>query len=186
MIKLSHEPTKRCPHKWCRTLHQAMIIAALPAFLILITRSIANLAQMAVIGVATIWIAYRINGRKSDATLEAEDRADINSRRAFGIPLNVRPVWVRIAIAMDIMYTSLILMASLTLSTGMMTRTPHSGELTHHTDGTAATPTQIIATTLAGLAVFAFREIAHHLASKPRKPKRSHAWAANAANGVAQ
>lgn len=183
-MKLTNTPTRRCPHRYCRLLHAYMGAIGTPALLILLVHSIANVIWFIGLGALSAAVLYYANGRKSEVTLQMEDIADQHARAAFNLPLNIRPGWARTAVTCDAVFALGI--TSLIVSLGhMLTAGDHTGmDWNRNLNGEPTTTSSMAIATITSLGIVLFREIAHRMASRPRKPKRATAWADNTATGA--
>lgn len=164
-MKKPFTPTRRCPHRWCKhthTLMGAMALAVLgPAlfhagwlYLVFMTLSMLVVVQ-------AIRIAWK---GKSLTDLALDDAAAEGSGSAGNMStrfLVVRPVWARIALAMD--FLGLLNITSILIADLARGHADHSVP--------TASGEALLSLGLTGLIVW-FWEFAHRKATEPAKPLR--------------
>lgn len=166
-----HVPTRLCPHRFCRTLHNTYAVCALATFVLLLVHGTdgASLGDasgfwlfMATLGFIGYAVSRIVTGR-SPGQLAKLDRAD----RLRGVVLVIRPVWAALAAGTDA-----LLLAACCAVGAMLLATP--GDV-------VSSPAQASFGGVAiGLGVCAFQDFAHMMAARPVKPKRVTALAASA------
>jgi hypothetical protein len=168
-IKKPHSPTRRCPHRWCRSLHRlggALALAALgpmlfhAGVLFLLFMTISILVVFQVVKIA--WKGKSMMDLAIDDTAAEGSGSDGNMSTRF---LIVRPVWARIAVAMDVL-------GALNICTILWSAV--RGHVDHSTPTSSADA--LIALGLMGLIVW-FWEFAHRKATEPATPLRLPSFA---------
>lgn len=166
MSHRTHIPTRVCPHRWCLPLHAAMSVLALIAMIVLLTKgdtgaSASNISVFwlisIVIGIAGYAVSRAVLGHSS-GQLAKLDRLD----RIRGIVLIVRPGWAIAAIVSDAMFVALAGAAGAFALAGQT----GASQMSYVNQG------DILFGMAVTLTLTGFRDFAHHMATKPVKPKR--------------
>lgn len=161
-----HTPTRICPHRWCRTVHNTMGLLAVIAMIVVLTHGSggASLGAVSMYWLITMIIAVaayavsRVVLGHSTGQLMRLDRMD----KVRGIVLVVRPVWAAIALATDLLDTAIVVAGGALAFAGQVG--PH--EMTGLDQASMLTGLIVV------LVIQGFRDFAHRMATKPVKPKR--------------
>lgn len=153
--KPPHRPTKLCPHRFCRPIHLAYGVCGIAVVARDMWQAGIAFILFMVLLVMIVQVSQSMVWKKSVRDLAMEDHA----QRAGGIRLVVRPVWARLAVAMDAFFLFIAVNAV--------------AHIAEPQDYSLPAPSAEAFTVMAILVgIFAFSAYAHRKATEPARPLR--------------
>jgi hypothetical protein len=124
---VSHTPTRDHPHRWCRPLHRARMVAVVVVITAFLStgRPVSEIGFVLLVFVLCIAVHRLTTGGRSMREVVERDRVE---RRA-GTVLTARPVWSRASVAADVLVLAYLVWGAFRMvSEGLATgASPHGG-----------------------------------------------------------